>query len=117
RLVHIHLGLIGSLDIGPAGPAVGQVRLRIASTDDRGPDLVADLRGPQTCRVITNAEQAALLATLGPDPLRPDADPDLAWQRIHRSARQIGPLLMDQSILSGIGNVYRAEVLFRNRIS
>ena len=57
-----------------------------------------------------------MLAGLGPDPLRPDADPDRAWQRIRRSGRPIGDLLLDQSIVAGVGNVYRAEVLFRQRL-
>ena len=48
--------------------------------------------------------------------MRADADPDLAWRRISRSHRPIGDLLMDQAVLAGVGNVYRAEVLFRHRI-
>jgi endonuclease VIII len=40
-----------------------------------------------------------------------------AWQRVRRSRRTVAELLMDQSIIAGIGNVYRSEVLFRNRIS
>src|SRR6185295_10926464 len=35
------------------------------------------------------------------------------WQRIRRSRVAIGILLMDQSVLAGVGNVYRAEVLYR----
>ncbi len=77
----------------------------------------ADLRGPQVCAVRTGAEVGAQLAELGPDPLRADADPELAWLRIRRSGRPIGALLMDQAVLSGVGNVYRAEVLFRNRVN
>jgi formamidopyrimidine-DNA glycosylase len=111
RILHIHLGLIGSLDIGPPSAVRGEVRVRIA-TDD----AVADLRGPQLCAVRTPEEVAAVVATLGPDPLRADADPELAWTRLHRSGRPIAALLMDQSVLSGVGNVYRAEVLYRNRI-
>ena len=53
---------------------------------------------------------------LGPDPLRADADPGRAWRRIQRSDRAIGDLIMDQEVLAGVGNVYRAEVLFRHRI-
>jgi formamidopyrimidine-DNA glycosylase len=56
------------------------------------------------------------MARLGPDPLRADADPGLAWRRVARSPRPIGDLLMDQAVLAGVGNVYRAEVLFRHRI-
>ncbi|HLM21477.1 MAG TPA: DNA-formamidopyrimidine glycosylase family protein [Propionibacteriaceae bacterium] len=112
RFLHIHLGLIGSFDLGPPQPPRGLVRVRIASEQ-----AVADLRGPQLCALITRAEVATQLAMLGPDPLREDADPDLAWRRIHRATRPIAALLMDQTILSGVGNVYRAEVLFRNRIN
>jgi formamidopyrimidine-DNA glycosylase len=54
-----------------------------------------------------------LLERLGPDPLRDDADERAAWQRIARSRAPIGVLLMDQSVLAGVGNVYRAEALFR----
>lgn len=111
RVLHIHLGLIGALDIGPPAPVRGAVRVRLATEE-----TVADLRGPQTCVVKTQPEVAAVIATLGPDPLRSDADPELAWSRLRRSTRPIAALLMDQSILSGIGNVYRAEVLFRNRV-
>ena len=76
----------------------------------------ADLRGPQLCAVVTRTEIDAAMAGLGPDPLRPDADPELAWRRIRRASRPIAALLMDQTVLSGVGNVYRAEVLFRNRV-
>ncbi|HEU0042740.1 MAG TPA: zinc finger domain-containing protein, partial [Jiangellaceae bacterium] len=53
-----------------------------------------------------------LHARLGADPLRAD-DPGAALARIGRSRTSIGVLLMDQSVLAGVGNVYRAEVLFR----
>ena len=42
-----------------------------------------------------------MLARLGPDPLRADADPDAAWQRIRRSRAPIGGLLMDQAVVAG----------------
>ncbi|MDO5500259.1 MAG: DNA-formamidopyrimidine glycosylase family protein [Propionibacteriaceae bacterium] len=112
RVVHIHLGLIGSFRIAPMAPPVGQVRLRLANDA-----TAADLRGPQLCAVRTPAEVASQVARLGPDPLRADADPGRAWQRIRRSGKPIAALLMDQTVLSGVGNVYRAEVLFRNRLN
>jgi endonuclease-8 len=111
--LHIHLGLIGSIAIhpAPAGKPAGSVRLRL-----EGRDAYADLRGPMTCEILTDRQRDALTTRLGPDPLRPDADPDRAWQRIHRSKAPIGVLVMDQSVLSGVGNVYRAEILFRARL-
>ncbi len=59
---------------------------------------------------------AGIRARLGPDPLRKDADPAAAYARISRSAVPLGALLMQQEVVAGIGNVYRAEVLFRHRL-
>jgi endonuclease VIII len=111
--LHIHLGLIGKVDFGeaPVPEPVGQVRLRLQNATS-----YADLRGATACEVMTDGEREALIARLGPDPLRDDAAPELAWQRIHRSGLPIGQLLMNQEVLSGVGNVYRAETLFRARL-
>ena len=113
RYVHVHLGLIGSFDVrsGAAPVPVGQVRLRLDSGQ-----AYADLRGAIVCDLVGPERRAQVLGSLGPDPLRPDADPDRAWQRVRRSTCPIGDLLLDQSVLAGVGNVYRAEVLFRQRI-
>jgi endonuclease VIII len=119
QVVHVHLGLIGRLDVrqGEAQAPVGQVRLRIEVPADRaGSAAYADLRGAIRCRLVTPTEAETARAGLGPDPLRPDADPQRAWERIRRSPRPIGDLLMDQAVVAGVGNVYRAEVLFRQRI-
>jgi endonuclease-8 len=113
RWVHVHLGLYGKFEVrpGPAPDPVGQVRWRIV-----GPSSYADLRGATACELQTAEERAAVLARLGPDPLDPGAAPDRAWDRIRRSRAPIGGLLMDQAVLAGVGNVYRAEVLFRHRM-
>ena len=118
RVVNVHLGLIGSFRIGsgPAPEPVGQVRLRLVASGDGREPAYADLRGATRCVLITPAERVAVIERLGADPLRPDADPGRAWARIGKSNRPIGDLLMDQEIVAGIGNVYRAEVLFRHRV-
>lgn len=112
--IHVHLGLYGTVTFGdgPAPEPVGAVRLRLAN--DTG---WADLRGPTTCALLTTGEKDEVSARLGPDPLRRDADPDAAWRRIHSSRSAIATLLMDQKVLAGIGNVYRAEVLFRHGVN
>jgi endonuclease-8 len=112
-IVHIHLGLYGTFreQSVPMSPPVGAVRMRMV-----GAEYGADLRGPTACDVIDEDQESAILDRLGPDPLRSDADPDLAWARISKSRRAIGALLMDQAVLAGVGNVYRAELLFRNGI-
>lgn len=111
--VHVHLGIYGRFTFGepPVPAAVGQVRLRMV-----GPRSWTDLRGPNTCHLLDAAQRDVLLARLGPDPLRDDADPERAWARISRSRTPIATLLMDQSVVAGVGNIYRAEVLFRHGV-
>lgn len=112
-MVHVHLGLYGSFTEQsiPMDSPVGQVRMRI-----EGDEVGVDLRGPTACEIYTPDDLDGLIARLGPDPLRRDADPDRAWQAISSSKRPIGALLMDQKVMAGVGNVYRAELLFRARI-
>ncbi|MGW1886471.1 Fpg/Nei family DNA glycosylase [Streptomyces sp. NPDC001970] len=111
--VHIHLGLFGKVNFGdaPAPPPTDTVRLRLA--DARA---YVDLRGPTTCALITDPEKRAIHERLGPDPLRPDDGFERAWARISRSRTTVAALLMDQKVVAGVGNVYRAEVLFRHGI-
>ncbi|MGP6171944.1 Fpg/Nei family DNA glycosylase [Microbacterium sp. A196] len=95
-------------------PIVGQVRLRLMT------DItVADLRGPTACVLQTPNEMLATVAKLGPDPLV--GDPAENEERFVRVVRKKGTaialLLMDQSVVSGIGNVYRAEMLYRARLN
>jgi endonuclease-8 len=118
RVVHVHLGLYGRFDIstGPAVPPVGQVRLRLVAADDGRSPAYADLRGATRCDLATPEQRTAAVAKLGPDPLRPGSDPAPAWRRISTTHRPIGELLMDQQVIAGVGNVYRAEVLFRHRL-
>jgi endonuclease-8 len=117
RFVHVHLGLIGSFDLhdGPPPPPRGQVRLRLA-TGDAGPASYGDLRGATVGALLTGEQRRAVIGRLGPDPLREDADWTAAWARIARSRKPIGALLMDQAVLAGVGNVYRAELLYRHRM-
>ena len=112
-IVHVHLGLYGTFTEAPVPMAlpVGQVRMRVVGTE-----YGTDLRGPTACELLDEAQVSAIVARLGPDPLRRDADPDLAWERIVKSRKSIGALLMDQRVIAGIGNVYRSELLFRHHI-
>lgn len=107
---HIHLGLFGKFRVHlgphPAAPW-GAVRLRM-QTDA----ATIDLAGPTACTIGGPEEREAIVARLGPDPLRRNANAQVAIDRIARSRAPIGAILLDQSVLSGVGNVYRAEALF-----
>ena len=86
----------------------GAVRVRLVS--DRA---CADLTGPTACEVLSTPEARAVQARLGPDPLRPDSDPERFTAAVTRSRSPIGVLLMNQDVIAGVGNIYRAEALFR----
>jgi endonuclease-8 len=117
--LHVHLGLYGTFarGTGDPPPVKGALRMRWVADGPDGSGVWADLRGPTACEVLAAPEVAAILARLGPDPLRPRADGAVAHRRIAGSRTAIGALLMDQSVLAGVGNVYRAELLFRHRVS
>lgn len=110
RFVHVHLGLFGRMTTAPepAPPARATTRMRLSADG-----WYADLVGPTRCQLLDGDQRTRLVARLGPDPLRDDADPTAAWVRISRSPQPVAALLMDQQVVAGIGNVYRAEVLFR----
>ena len=102
-----------SIESFPPEP-VGAVRVRLL-TDA----TCADLRGPTACDVLSPEEVQLAIDKLGPDPL---VDPgkkseDRFTATVRKKPTPIGLLLMDQSVVSGIGNVYRAELLFRARLN
>lgn len=111
--LHVHLGLYGTFRDGllPAPDPRGALRLRLL-----GAGHWLELRGPTACEVLTDDERASILGRLGPDPLRRRPDIDAFVSRVVRSRSAIGTMLMDQAVVAGVGNVYRAEALFRQRL-
>ena len=144
RILHVHLGLQGDFTegSGPLPAVKGALRLRMwnaaavkkpaepgvskrhgwYSSDDGVGHIAAEkvawveLRGPMDCSIYTQAKWDALVSRLGPDPLNGDG-PEKAIERIAKSRKPIGELLMDQTVAAGIGNIYRAELLFRAKLS
>lgn len=120
RTIRIHLGIYGKwklheiagdLNETDAPPIVGEVRARFS-----GDSAIADLRGPTVCEVLTPVEVSQVLGRLGPDPINPDPkgqESERFVTKVLASKSSIGQLLMNQAVVSGIGNVYRAELLFR----
>ena len=113
RILHVHMGLYGDFAEGqqPMPEPRGALRLRIWDKQQW-----LELRGPTDCSVWSEATWQTLLERLGPDPLNGDA-PTRMIDRIAKRKTPIGLLLMDQSIVSGLGNIFRAEILFRAGIS
>jgi endonuclease-8 len=144
RILHVHLGLQGDFTEGSGAlPEVrGALRLRMwnaaavkrakvpgvsrrhawYSEDDGTGSIEAsgvawvELRGPMDCSVYTQAKWETLLQRLGPDPLNGDG-PERALERIAKSKKSIAALLMEQDVMAGVGNIYRAELLFREGLN
>lgn len=93
---------------------VGQVRARLLTSR-----VCADLRGPTACEVLSGDEMAQVVAKLGPDPANANtpAERERFITRAGKKRTPIGLVLMDQTVVAGIGNVYRAEMLFRAQLS
>ena len=115
--LRIHLGIYGKWQFHQSKTQpqiVGQVRARFSNGSTH-----VDLRGPTVCEVIEKPEVDAVLRRLGPDPLNPNPksiESNRFVSKVLSSSTEIGRLLMNQDVISGIGNVYRAELLFRHSI-
>lgn len=109
QVLHVHLGLIGKFRRRgvPAPDPVGAIRLRI-----EGDSATWDLSGPTRCELMPPDEVGRITSRLGADPLRRTPDVAAARAKFARSSRPVGAYLLDQSVIAGIGNVYRAELLF-----
>ncbi len=113
KLLHIHLGLYGKFRLHrlPVPAPQGQVRLRVI-----GPEQAFDLNGPTACDLISRSQYEGIRARLGPDPLRHDGSFTRVAQRISSSRAPLGTLLLNQSVIAGVGNVYRSELLYLLKI-
>ncbi len=111
--LHVHLGQYGDFREGamPYPETRGALRLRMWNRQSW-----LELRGPTDCSIFSEDAWAKLSARIGPDPLNANADPVRVCETMAGKKTPVGVLLMDQSVVSGIGNIYRAELLFRARL-
>lgn len=107
--LHVHLGLFGRFwsSGGDAPPPRPTTRLRL---EGRGTTI--DLIGPTDCRIVDPGEEEKIRARLGPDPLRADGTADAFVRLLARRRIPVGAALLDQRVLAGVGNIFRAEALF-----
>ena len=144
RILHVHLGLQGDFaeGSGPLPDVRGALRLRMWNasavkrpavpgvskrhgwySEDDGTDNIdaaqvawVELRGPMDCSVYTQEKWDGLLKRLGPDPLNGDGA-ERFIEKVRKSKKSVAALLMDQAVAAGVGNIYRAELLYRARLS
>ena len=110
-----HLGMSGQLLVGdPSRPLSPHVRVRLTFADS-GPDLrFSDQRTfGHLSLAVGGAVLPAAIAHIAPDPLEPAFDLAAVTARIRSRRSGIKRALLDQSLVSGIGNIYADEALWR----
>jgi formamidopyrimidine-DNA glycosylase len=113
-----HLGMSGQLVVGdPGRPLTPHVRARFSFTDG-GPDLrfVDQRTFGHLSFSPGGAELPAAIAHIAPDPLEPAFDDELFAARVRKRRTGIKRALLDQSLISGVGNIYADEALWRARL-
>ena len=110
--LHVHLGLYGKFKTFRSDPPPPTPGTRLTLSTD---DISIYLAGPTVCELIEPSQEEAIRSRLGPDPLLAGTDSNDAAAFVANLARRripIGAALLDQGVVAGIGNIYRAEVLF-----
>lgn len=114
QTLHLHLGLGGYFVTQPQ-PAFNPkdvTRLRLASKTH-----AIDIIGPNTCELIPSHKMQDFRMRYGPDLLASHPEPERAIAAILKSRAPIARLLMNQKVVSGIGNIYRAEILWLRKLN
>lgn len=111
--LRVHLGMTGNLTVIPdARLHANTVRVLFELEDGRGL-VLDDRRIFGRVNLYTKQELEQRLAGLGVEPLSRDFTPELLISAAKRSRRPAKLFLMDQHPVSGLGNIYAAEALFR----
>lgn len=115
--LHSHLRMDGSWHLTQAGhPSRAHPEHMIRAMVGNSEWLATGFR-IHDLALLATADEAQLVGHLGPDILGPDWDGELAVQNLLRAPEQtIGEAVLDQRNLAGIGNMYRAEILFIERV-
>ncbi|MBU3959106.1 MAG: DNA-formamidopyrimidine glycosylase [Candidatus Omnitrophica bacterium] len=106
----IHLRMTGQL-IYPGDGKTSRVSFHLSNgkiLDFKDQRLFAELR------LLDNWRSLKFIRELGPEPF--ELTPDRFRHKLAAKKSKIKPLLMDQKFISGIGNLYAAEALFRAKI-
>ena len=122
----IHLKMTGQLFVVPAdAPVDPYVRLVLELADGRELRF-RDIRkfgrvglygrDPVTGELVAEVGGAAVFAGLGPEPLDPAFTLREFRRRLRRRSGRLKPLLLDQSFLAGVGNIYADEALWASRL-
>lgn len=115
--LHVHLGLYGKFRSfnGDAPPPTPNTRLTLSANGS-----TIYLAGPTTCELIEPTREEEIRSRLGPDPLQAGKhghDASVFVANLARRSIPVGAAIIDQSVIAGLGNIYRAEALFLTGIN
>jgi DNA-formamidopyrimidine glycosylase len=118
HIILVHLLMWGSWKIYERGKQPGNTRKQVRLVLRTKEHEVVAYSTP-VVKLLTAAELEAdpKWGNLGPDPLREDFDPEEFYRRLDkRGKEEIGPVLLDQQVIAGIGNILKNEILYRARV-
>ena len=111
EILVIHLKMTGSLLLNPADDKFARAVIHL----DDGIGIY--FRDPRKFGAMwLTGDESTVASKLGPEPLEDNFTPEVLVQRLHNRTAPIKPVLIDQSVIAGIGNMYADEALFDARI-
>lgn len=110
----IHLRMSGDLVLEPQHREPGKHHRFWLDLDDDRRLVFSDAR--KFGRVWVSAVPAEILCKLGPEPFDTDLTAEVLYNKLKRTRRQLKPLLLDQTFLAGLGNIYCDEALHLARL-
>jgi formamidopyrimidine-DNA glycosylase len=115
RSLHVHFRMAGDWDIGNSNDALPRHARAAIALADGGRVSLVDPRALSTIRIFAAGDRPD--ADLGPDPFSKQFDADWLGIALKRRRAAIKPVLLDQGVVAGLGNIYAAEALWEARIS
>jgi formamidopyrimidine-DNA glycosylase len=112
----VHRGMTGNLFLRDPADAT-DAHLHVGLTFDDGREVrICDHRGFGEVRVLTQPEVEALCQRLGPEPLGPDFTAAYLTNQLARRSALVKALLLNQTIVAGLGNIYVDEALWTAQV-
>jgi len=110
----IHLKMSGDLELVRSAEPSGPYDYTVFHLDGGWDLRFADAR--KFGKVFLLDDPARVLVALGPEPLSPEFTARTLRRALQRHARALKPLLLDQTFVAGVGNIYADEALHRARL-
>ena len=115
RSIHIHFRMAGDWELDSTNDPLPRHARALVVLDDGGRIVLVDPRALSTLTILP--PDATPFEQLGPDPFSKAFDADWLGTALERRRGAIKPVLLDQRIVAGLGNIYAAEALWEAGIS